>query len=61
MDKNPAAEDIRVDEKFPPGTINRSEPTGPERLRDTDQQVQQSNMNEAAPRAAPPRRPLFRT
>ena len=61
MNKNPAAEDIRADEKIPSGTINQSEPTGPERLRHADQQVQQSNANEAAQRAAPPRRPLFRT
>ena len=61
MNKNPAAEDIRADEDIPPGTINQPEPTGPERLRHSDQKVQQSNATEAAQRAAPLRRPLFRT
>ena len=61
MNKTPAAEDIRADEDIPPGTINQPEPTGPERLRHPDQKVQQSNATEAAQRAAPLRRPLFRT
>ena len=61
MNKTPAAEDIRVDEKIPPGTINQPEPTVPEQLTHADQKVQQSNANEAAERAAPLRRPLFRT
>ena len=61
MNKTPAAEDIRVDEKIPPGTINQPQPTEPERLKDSEQQVQQDNATKAAQRAAPLRRPLFRT
>ena len=61
MNKTPAAEDIRADEKIPPGTINQPELTVPERLRHADQQVQQRNATEAAQRAAPLRRPLFGT
>ena len=61
MNKTPAADDIRADEKIPPGKINQPEPTGPERPRHADQKVQQSNATDAAQRAAPLRRPLFRT
>ena len=61
MNKTPAAEDIRADEKIPLGTINQPEPTGPEPLIHEDQPVQPSNATEAAQRAAPLRRPLFGT
>ena len=61
MNKTNAAEDIRADEKIPSGTINLSEQGMPERPNLADQQVQQSNAVAAAQRAAPVRRPLFRT
>ncbi|MEO6607848.1 MAG: hypothetical protein ABIN69_05215 [Aestuariivirga sp.] len=61
MNKTPAAEDIKVDEKIPPGTIDQLEPTNPERPRHADQEVQKSNATEAGQRVTPGRRPLFRT
>jgi hypothetical protein len=61
MNKTIAAEDISADEKIPSGASNQSEPRPPERPSHADQQVQQSHTTAAAQRAAPVRRPLFRT
>ena len=61
MIKANAAEDIRADEKIPPGAINQSELATPERPRQAEQQVQQGNATAAGQRAASGRRPLFRT
>ena len=61
MNKSSVAENIKAAEKIAPDKIDQSELMPPEMPRPAAQQVQKSNAVAAAQRAAPMRRPLFRT